>query len=95
MVGGALSALSTGTWELTWALGRHDDVFAMGPVGKSIWMFVGGCVIGFGTRLARGCTSGHGIFGVANFEKASWLNMLTFMGVGMVVTHVVYRVIGG
>ncbi len=94
IVGGALSALSTGTWGPTWALGKHDAVFAMGPVGKSLWMFGGGLAIGFGTRLAGGCTSGHGIFGVANFEKASWLNMLTFMAVGVVVTNVIYRVLG-
>ena len=31
-------------------------------------MFVGGVFIGFGTRLAGGCTSGHGIFGLANLE---------------------------
>lgn len=94
LCGGALSAFSTGTWELTWQLGVHDEVFAMGPLGKSAWMFGGGIAIGFGTRLAGGCTSGHGIFGVANFEWASWRSMLTFMASGVVVTHLIYGVFG-
>lgn len=93
IVGGALSALTSGQWQATWALGTHDAVFAMGPIGKSIWMFAGGMAIGFGTRLAGGCTSGHGIFGVANFEWASWRTTIAFMATGVVVTHIVYRVV--
>ena len=41
-----------------------------GRAGKLAWMFAGGLFIGFGTRLAGGCTSGHGIFGLSNFELA-------------------------
>ena len=48
-----------------------DSVIGLGPAGKLAWMFVGGLFIGFGTRLANGCTSGHGIFGLANFELPS------------------------
>ncbi len=94
LVGGALSALSTGTWSLTWEFGTENGLNDVGPVAKSAWMFVGGLAIGFGTRLAGGCTSGHGIFGVANFEWASWRTMLTFMGVGVLVTHLITYLLG-
>jgi uncharacterized membrane protein YedE/YeeE len=56
-------------------------------------MFVGGLFIGFGTRLANGCTSGHGIFGLANFELPSLVAALSFMTGGIVTTQLIYRVV--
>jgi uncharacterized membrane protein YedE/YeeE len=56
-------------------------------------MFVGGLFIGFGTRLAGGCTSGHGIFGLANFELPSLVTTVSFMAAGIATTHIVYRVL--
>ncbi|MSQ30276.1 MAG: hypothetical protein EXR68_07315, partial [Dehalococcoidia bacterium] len=71
VLGGALSALADGGWSPTWALGMFDAVIGLGSAGKLAWMFVGGVLIGFGTRLAGGCTSGHGIFGLSNLELPS------------------------
>ncbi len=56
-------------------------------------MFVGGLFIGFGTRLAGGCTSGHGIFGLANLELPSLVTTIAFLGAGIVTTQIVYRVL--
>jgi hypothetical protein len=70
-----------------------DGVIGFGPVGKLAWMFAGGLFIGFGTRLAGGCTSGHGIFGMSNFERPSLLSTLAFMAGGIVTTQFVYRVV--
>jgi uncharacterized membrane protein YedE/YeeE len=58
-------------------------------------MFGGGLLIGFGTRLAGGCTSGHGIFGLSNFEKSSWVATIAFMAAGLATTQLVYRVLAG
>jgi len=91
--GGFLSAVFGGGWEPTWAMGLFDQVIGLGPGGKLAWMFVGGLFIGFGTRLAGGCTSGHGIFGLANLEFPSLLSTLSFMAAGIVTTQVVYRVL--
>lgn len=93
VLGGAISAVLGGGWEPTWALGMFDRAIAFGPAGKLVWMFVGGLFIGFGTRLAGGCTSGHGIFGLANFEFPSLLTTLSFMAAGIATTQIVYRVI--
>jgi uncharacterized membrane protein YedE/YeeE len=93
VLGGFLSALLGGGWEPTWALGLFDQAIGLGPTGKVAWMFVGGLFIGFGTRLAGGCTSGHGIFGLANLEFPSLLSTLSFMAAGIVTTQVVYRVL--
>jgi hypothetical protein len=56
-------------------------------------MFLGGVLIGFGTRLANGCTSGHGIFGISNLEWPSVVSTVAFMAAGIVTTNVVYHVI--
>jgi uncharacterized membrane protein YedE/YeeE len=93
VLGGAISALLGGGWEPIWALGIFDRAVGLGPAGKIAWMFVGGLFIGFGTRLAGGCTSGHGIFGLANFELPSLLSTLSFMAAGIATTQIVYRVV--
>ena len=91
--GGVLSALISGGWAPTWDLGMFDQVIGLGPAGKLAWMFAGGLLIGFGTRLANGCTSGHGIFGLSNFELPSLVATVCFMTGGIVTTQIVYHVI--
>jgi uncharacterized membrane protein YedE/YeeE len=93
MLGGLLSAILSGGWEPTWSLGMFDQAIGFGHAGKLAWMFVGGLFIGFGTRLAGGCTSGHGIFGMSNFELPSLITTLSFMAAGAVTTQVLYRVV--
>lgn len=92
-LGGFLSAALGGGWHPTWALGMFDKVIGFGPAGKLVWMFAGGVFIGFGTRLANGCTSGHGIFGISNFELPSVVAAATFFGSGILATQLIYRVI--
>ena len=90
-----LSAVLTGGWAPTWELGMFDTRIGWGPAGKIAWMFVGGLFIGFGTRLAGGCTSGHGIFGLSNLELPSLVTTLSFMGAGVVTTQLIYHVVLG
>lgn len=91
VLGGFLSAALGGGWHPTWALGMFDSVIGFGPAGKMAWMFVGGVFIGFGTRLANGCTSGHGIFGISNFEMPSVVAAATFFGSGILTTQLIYH----
>jgi len=93
LVGGFVSGALDGSWAVTWDLGMFDTVIGFGPAGKLAWMFVGGLFIGFGTRLAGGCTSGHGIFGMSNFELPSLVTTLSFMAAGVVTTQLLYRVV--
>ena len=93
VLGGFLSAALGAGWQPTWALGMFDEVIRLGPSGKLAWMFAGGLFIGFGTRLAGGCTSGHGIFGMSNLELPSLVTTLSFMAGGIVTTQLIYRVL--
>jgi uncharacterized protein len=52
------------------------------PAGAA-WLFLGGILIGFGTRYAAGCTSGHSIMGLSNLQKASLFATLSFFAGGL------------
>ncbi len=93
VLGGVLSAVLGGGWAPIWDLGMFDTRIGWGPGGKVLWMFAGGLFIGFGTRLAGGCTSGHGIFGLSNLELPSLVSTLSFMAAGVVTTNLIYRVV--
>ena len=43
----------------------------------------GGALVGFGTKLSSGCTSGHGISGISRFSLRSIIATMTFMMVGI------------
>lgn len=92
-LGGVLSAALAHGLRPVWDLGPFDAAFGWGHAGKLAWMFGGGLLTGFGTRLAAGCTAGHGIFGVSNFERASWASTATFLLTGIATTALVYGVL--
>ena len=48
-----------------------------------ILLITAGTMVGFGTRLSSGCTSGHGISGISRFSLRSIIATITFMLVGM------------
>ena len=58
-------------------------------------VIAGGLLVGFGTRLGGGCTSGHGICGIARLSPRSLLATMTFMGAAGVTVFIVRHVIGG
>ena len=56
--------------------------------GQAVWLIVGGLLVGFGTRLGSGCTSGHGVCGVSRFSKRSLIATVTFLCIGMLTATV-------
>lgn len=50
---------------------------------------LGGFLVGFGTRLSKGCTSGHGISGLASLSTTSLYAVITFLGVGILTALIV------
>ena len=93
VLGGVVSALLGGGWELTYRVEPLDAIAQFSPAVKALWFFGGGLCIGFGTRLANGCTSGHGIFGNARMQPGSLAATLTFMAVGTATAQLVFKVL--
>lgn len=58
-------------------------------------MIVAGFIVGFGTRMGSGCTSGHGVCGMARLSRRSILATLTFMAAGFATVFVLRHVLGG
>lgn len=82
LAGGFLTPLVTG---------RPLDTFIAAPA----WLTVcAGLLVGFGTRLGNGCTSGHGICGLARLSARSLVATVTFIATAMLTVFVVRHVAG-
>ena len=47
------------------------------------WIIVAGLLVGFGTRMGSGCTSGHGVLGLARLSRRSFAAVVTFLAAGV------------
>jgi uncharacterized membrane protein YedE/YeeE len=87
--GGFLSAALAGAFELTPGL-RSADLAALlhttSPSATLPLCAIGGLFVGFGTRMASGCTSGHGLCGVSRLQPGSLVATAAFFGTGILVS---------
>lgn len=58
-------------------------------------ILVGGLLVGFGTRLGSGCTSGHGVCGLSRLSPRSMVSVALFMAAGMATVAIANMLIGG
>lgn len=95
--------VETRQWRLVYALGLLLGaalwLFISGDgavvTQVSTWQLIlGGFIAGFGARLSDGCTSGHGICGMASLQLPSILAVIIFLATGMLTAHLV-RLVGG
>lgn len=64
-------------------------------LNASPWMMIiAGLLVGFGTRLGSGCTSGHGICGISRLSKRSIAATALFMASGMITVFVMRHLLG-
>jgi uncharacterized membrane protein YedE/YeeE len=94
----------TQLWRLLFLLGLIGGsalyaLFATTPTpqrqGFPLWLLIAaGLLTGYGTAQANGCTSGHGVCGLARFSVRSLVATGTFLLVAIVTTYVVRHVLG-
>ena len=82
VAGAVVRVVSPGAFATTWA--------AALPI-----VFVAGLLVGFGTQLGGGCTSGHGVCGISRLSVRSLVATGTFMATGFATVFVVRHLIGG
>ncbi len=58
-------------------------------------LILAGLLVGFGTQMGAGCTSGHGVCGLSRFSPRSAVAVATFMAVGVLTVTLVRHVFGG
>jgi len=58
-------------------------------------LIAAGLLVGFGTRLGSGCTSGHGVCGISRLSARGIVATATFMAAGVATVFVMRHVVGG
>jgi uncharacterized membrane protein YedE/YeeE len=61
---------------------------------STVLLVVGGFLVGFGTRMGSGCTSGHGVCGIARLSKRSIAATLVFMAAGAATVFIARHIAG-
>ncbi len=87
-----VAGLVLGAWVMS--LARPDFAQVNQQTGW-IGMVVAGVIVGFGTRMGGGCTSGHGVCGIARLSQRSIVATGTFMAAGVVTVFLLRHVLGG
>lgn len=89
-------------WRITFTAGIVLGAFIHTVIARpgfwttevDIWkLFIGGVFVGIGTRIGKGCTSGHGVNGVGSFSKTSIIAVTTFM-ITAIITAQTVQILG-
>jgi uncharacterized membrane protein YedE/YeeE len=90
----AHASLGPQAWRLAFLVGLCAPavMFGLGPIefrtGLPV-LAIGGALVGWGTHIGSGCTSGHGVCGIANWSPRSLLATATFMASAILVVFLV------
>ncbi|SER89192.1 YeeE/YedE family protein [Natrinema salaciae] len=98
ILGGLAFAATVQSGVVTTSLyqpGTTGELYEVG--GVTLWstdvqawrLLVGGVFVGIGTRIGKGCTSGHGVCGVGSASKTSIVGVVTFLTVAIVTGQIV------
>jgi uncharacterized membrane protein YedE/YeeE len=88
------------SWRILFLIGVSSSpwiyqLFAVIPPlqinADMITLSLSGLLVGFGTRMGSGCTSGHAVCGLARFSTRSLIATLTFMASGFITTYFLYH----
>lgn len=94
VLGSFLSATISGDFQIgMWVPSLWESAF-----GDKVWLrlpvaVAGGILLGFGSRFADGCTSGHGISGTLQLAVSSWVSAVCFFIGGIITAHILFYVI--
>lgn len=94
VLGSFLSAIISGDFQVgVWVPSLWESAFGDSAVIRVFVALVGGVILGFGSRFAGGCTSGHGISGTLQLAVSSWVSAIFFFVGGIITAHIIYFVI--
>lgn len=106
IITGLLPPLSTDwAWRAAFLAGAMvSPVLIIGVSGQIIaydspvptpWVIIGGLIVGVGVYFGSGCTSGHGVCGIARLSPRSIVATLTFMAAAMLTVFAIRHLLGG
>lgn len=93
-LGGFVAAVTSGRFHLRYDLGPgFRNLVTADSTAMIAVLFVGGVLVGFGTRLAGGCSSGHGLSGCGRLRPVSIVATAVFFGTAVAVSFLLWKVI--
>ncbi|MFF2812553.1 YeeE/YedE thiosulfate transporter family protein [Streptomyces sp. NPDC058000] len=93
-LGGFIAAVTSGRFHLRYDMGPgFRNLVTADPTTMIAVLFVGGVLVGFGTRLAGGCSSGHGLSGCGRLRPVSIVATAVFFGTAVAVSFLLWKVI--
>jgi hypothetical protein len=93
-IGGLIAVITSphGSWTPTFAMGTmYDQLFQNSLWIKGIILTLGGVLLGYGARLAGGCTSGHSIMGISLLNPPSLIASIAFFVGGIFSVQLAFR----
>ncbi|GAB3974123.1 hypothetical protein GCM10027615_38930 [Plantactinospora veratri] len=89
-----MAAVTAGRFEFRLDMGDGFREIVTGSPPQMIGvLFVGGVLVGFGTRLAGGCSSGHGLNGCGRLHPDSIVATAVFFGTAVLVSFLLWKVV--
>ncbi len=93
-LGGWVAAFTAGRFQLRFDMGNgFRELVTADPTTMIGVLFAGGVLVGFGTRLAGGCSSGHGLSGCGRLRPVSMVATAVFFGSAVLVSFLLWKVI--
>lgn len=90
VIGALISSLVSGDFSWQWVPSRWAAAFGPGAFVRFVVALVGGIFLGFGSRWAGGCTSGHGISGTLQLTLSSWVTAIFLFIGGVIAAKILY-----
>ena len=91
-------------WRILFLIGLFTGSFFIEPLGFSIMQeavdrplvltAIGGLLVGLGTTIGNGCTSGHGVCGIGRFSVRSIVATIVFMTAGIITVYILNHLLG-
>jgi len=93
VIGALISSQLSGDFNLQWLPSVWSINFGNNTAIRLIVALAGGILLGFGSRWADGCTSGHGISGTMQLAVSSWISAICFFIGGILMAQLLFKVI--
>lgn len=93
IVGALISSLLSGDFGWQWIPAQWAAAFGTNALLRVGVALLGGVLLGFGSRWAGGCTSGHGISGTMQMAISSWISAICFFVGGIIMARLLFAII--
>jgi hypothetical protein len=93
VLGAFLSSVLSGDFRWHWVPRQWEAAFGPSALLRVGLALVGGTLLGFGSRWADGCTSGHGISGTMQLAVSSWISAICFFVGGILMAQLLFAII--